>query len=1592
MTRRESNKETATMESISTSASAATPLLPLRLRRAGLALALACTLGACLALAAAPAVAIVFHQQTGSFNGEDAPSGPFTAISMDSAATDSSGDVYVLEANVFGFGHSVVDKFDAKGAYASVQITGAGTPAGSATNGESFAFAHVFGLLGVSGVAVDNTASGPNSGDVYVADTGHHVVDRFSGSTGAFECQITARTPSSKEEEEHECNGASGSEPTGGPAGLEPTGLAVDSAGDLYVANEQENEEAIDEFGPHGEFLRQIANAQTGSHLSAKMGSIALDAAGDIYVTNYESNVVQLSPGGAFSSVVDERSPYAVAVDPSTDHVDVSIVASNEPRTVAIAEYEPSATTPLDTFASASEANTKYPALAIGPTGNVYVGRFAFSFAPTDVMIFSPDIAIPNATTRAATEVGETTATLNGHLDPDAAHGGTEVQACRFEYGPTTAYGDTASCTPGPPYAGAEDVSAAISELRSSSTYHFRVVASNSNGIASYGEDETFQTRGAPTIDHESAEGLTTSVRFLAKINPRGYDTSCQVQYVTDASFQQSRWAGATSASCKPEDIGSGFSDVKVLFKVGGLARATTYHYRILASNQAGLAGYPDRTFETYGVKSYAVEEFKSSQINGGQWSPGEPESSQAGSHPYEIVSSVEFSKTTEFSFCIECNGGNGEETEFTDATVVNTKDIHTELPPGLIGNPQAVPKCDRYRVNAETCPGDTQVGRIELWLDKAIDGRSEENTVNRLAGYSQPLYNVTPSGNSPAEFGAFIEGQAGAWIAFRLRSGGDYGVTADALNIVGLAVPEKIRVRVWGVPADPAHDADRTCFENGHSLVGCASDKPLKPLLRNPTSCTGPQTLMATADTWEEPGGYVQATTEVPGFTDCGKLRFEPSLEAQPTSSVADSPTGLHVDLHVPQDVNKAGFEEPGGLATPDLKDSKMVLPAGLVTDPSAADGLRSCSEAQVGYLRAKSLEVGRAQFTPGPAECPDSAKVGSAEVITPLMDHPLPGAVYVATPWANPFKSLLALYIPLYDAKTGVVIKLYGKVSADPVTGQLTTVFPENPQLPFNDLKVDFFPGSRAALTTPFTCGSYSVHNDFTPWSAPEGKDATPLSAPFVIGSMPGGGACVGGEAAAPNTPGFEAGMASPIAGAYSPFVLRLKREDGSQRFSGLSVTLPPGLIGRIAGLEECPQSGIETAIGHSHEGEGVLELSHPSCPAGSLVGSVHVGAGSGAPDYVAGRAYFAGPYEGAPFSLAIVTPALAGPYDLGAVVVRAGLYIDRNTAQVTVRSDPFPWILDGIPLDIRNIDVDVNRKEFTLNPTSCSVMSITGQESSSTGQSAGLADRFQAGGCTTLPFHPAFSASTSGVTSRKEGASLAVHVASSMGEANIAKVKVTLPKQLPSRLETLKGACPEGVFAANPASCPAGSSVGTAVARTPILNNPLTGPVYIVSHGGAAFPDVEVVLQGEGVMIVLDGKTNIQNGITTSTFETVPDAPVTSFEMSLPKGAHSILSAPGVNLCSFAAGTVLAKKTVTVKVRLHGRVRKRRIMRLLPTRAGSSLLMPTTIQGQNGAVINQNTPIEVTGCATASVKRKTSHARHRKRKARKTIKKHG
>jgi hypothetical protein len=609
------------------------------------------------------------------------------------------------------------------------------------------------------------------------------------------------------------------------------------------------------------------------------------------------------------------------------------------------------------------------------------------------------------------------------------------------------------------------------------------------------------------------------------------------------------------------------------------------------------------------------------------------------------------------------------------------------------------------------------------------------------------------------------------------------------------------------------------------------------------------------------------------------------------------------------------------------------------MVVNPSSADGLQGCSSAEIDL------------HGEGPAHCPNAAKVGSVEVTTPLLERPLPGAVYIAKQADNPFNSLLAIYIVVEGQ--GVIVKLAGHVELDPVTGRLKTTFEENPQLPFEDFKLHFFDGPRAPLTTPSSCGAYAATTQLTSWS--RGTPIEPTIAPFTIGT-----GCIQGFA-----PSFSAGTTNNQAGADSAFTTTFSRTDQDQNLSAIALTTPPGLLGKLKGVTQCPEP---------QAGQG-------ECGPESLIGEATTAVGSGSSPYwvKGGKVYLTGPYNGGPFGLSVVVPTTAGPFTLtgnggpGREIVRASIHVDPHTAQITVLSDPLPTILEGIPLQIKTVNVTINREHFIFNPTNCSPLSVAGTIASTQGAAAGVSSPFNATNCAKLPFKPVFTTSTSGKTSKANGASLVVKVSQKPGEANIHKVNLQLPLVLPARLTTLQKACTEAQFNANPAGCPVASNIGVATAVTPVLNVPLSGPAYLVSHGGAAFPDVEFILQGQGVTIVLDGATDIKKGITYSKFETVPDAPISSFETVLPQGPHSALAANG-NLCA-STKTVSVRKRVTIHVHGHAK----RVTKTVKHTVSQPLTMPTTITGQNGAQVKQNTKISVTGCPKKAKTNKAGKAKH-------------
>ena len=684
-----------------------------------------------------------------------------------------------------------------------------------------------------------------------------------------------------------------------------------------------------------------------------------------------------------------------------------------------------------------------------------------------------------------------------------------------------------------------------------------------------------------------------------------------------------------------------------------------------------------------------------------------------------------------------------------------------------------------------------------------------------------------------------------------------------------------------------------------------------------------------------------------MPAVNGCNQLVFAPTISAQPSTDRASSPSGL--DFNV--DFHDEGFISGTGTAQSQLKDTVVTLPEGFTINPSAGVGLAGCTPAD--YAR-ETLDS-----EPG-AGCPNESKLGTVEVISPALSTPLHGSLFIAQPYENPFPepeqghpngTLVALYIVLKNPETGILIKLAGKATPNPVTGQLTTTFDNNPQLPFDHFNFHFREGQQAPLISPPACGSYTTQAQLTPWSEP--TKALSETSSFTISKGFDGGACPSGGVP-PFHPGIQSGTLNNNAGAFSPFYVHLTRTDGEQEISEFSTNLPPGLTGDLSGIPFCPEADIAAA---RHK-TGAQEQAEPSCPAGSEIGHTLVGTGVGAVlAYVPGKIYLAGPYHGAPLSIVSVTSAVVGPFDLGTVVIRFGLNIDPITAQVSVSpssSEPIPTIIDGIVTHVRDIRVYISRPGFILNPTSCDPLAISSTLSSNLGASTTVSSPFQAASCSSLAFKPTFKATSSAKTSRANGESLHVAItypnAPQGTQANIKSVKVDLPRQLPSRLTTLQKACVAKVFEANPSACPAASRVGSAKAVTPILPVPLEGPAYFVSYGDLKFPELIIVLQGYGFTIYLHGETFIsKTGITSSTFRTVPDQPFSSFELTLPQGPYSALASNG-NLCKVKGG----------------------------------LKMPTALTAQNGTVIKQSTPIAVTGCPKA--KKASKAVKHNKKSAHK------
>ncbi|HTA32592.1 MAG TPA: hypothetical protein VK721_04125 [Solirubrobacteraceae bacterium] len=901
----------------------------------------------------------------------------------------------------------------------------------------------------------------------------------------------------------------------------------------------------------------------------------------------------------------------------------------------------------------------------------------------------------------------------------------------------------------------------------------------------------------------------------------------------------------------------------------------------------------------------------------------------QAGSHPFELTTSLAFDVSSRET---PSAGNGGAESPLASAA---PKDVEVALPPGLVGDPNGLPKCsqraflEREELN---CPLDTQVGTVKPFF------------YGTFASAVFPVFNIVPPPGQPAELGFSVAGIGHIPLFFHVRSDSDYGLTAELNEIPETGPLQAAILTLWGVPAEASHDLERegTLGEDGQQSgeickpevqveggvekqTRCPSDAPARPFLTLPSSCGGELPVSVRRDSWQnpeqlslvepEPAGAFHPELNLPPITGCEHLSFTPSLTLAPETTQAGAPSGYTVAVRVPQN------ESPTALATPDLRNATVSLPAGVVLSPSVASGLQACSPAQ---FALHSLTA---------ATCPPQAQIGTVKIATPLVSSPLEGEVFVGQPECALCTSsdaqdgrLLRLLVQAQGS--GVIVKLEGATSIDQSTGQLTARFRELPQLPWEQLQLNLNGGPRAPLANTSACGvPLAASSWLTPYSSESA--AQPTSEPFALS----------GCATPQFHPSFVAGTTANEAGQPSALTVTLSRSDADADFEGVSVHLPPGLLGMLSTVQPCSQAQARAG----------------ACGPQSEIGSATVGAGPGAdPLFLeGGHVYLTGPYEGAPFGLSIVVPAVAGPFNLGAIVVGARIEVSPTTAALTIVSDPLPQSLDGIPLQIKTVNLDIAGNGFIVNPTSCQPSAIEATLTSSDGATAPVSSRFQAADCARLAFQPKLTALTHARTSKADGAYLHVRLVTESGQANIAKVKVDLPSQLPSRLSTLQRACVAAVLEANPAACPAASRVGTATVISPVLHAPLAGPAYLVSHGGSASPDLELVLQGEGVTIDVVGHTTIKRGVIAAAFEALPDVPISSFDLVLDEGAHSLLAAD------------------------------------LPAKArhsmcGQRLTMPVELIAQNGAVIKRTPTIAVWRCTSHTPRRKPrhrvrGHARH-------------
>jgi hypothetical protein len=860
-------------------------------------------------------------------------------------------------------------------------------------------------------------------------------------------------------------------------------------------------------------------------------------------------------------------------------------------------------------------------------------------------------------------------------------------------------------------------------------------------------------------------------------------------------------------------------------------------------------------------------------------------ELTQAGAHPDAIVA---------YRFPIVRHPTYGQ--PVADGEVRN---ITVDLPVGFAGNPTATATCSSFQLlaNPTRCPDDAQIGIVKLYYAQGVSPRSTQ---------AYPVFNMEPGPGQVARFAFNPQVGSPVNIVASVRPDAGYSIRTTLTNISQAAPIEGTELRLWGVPADPIHDQYR-----GHAFVcrrdidtdpascsggGASVGTPPVAFLTNPTFCGPAPVTNTSVTTWDgvtDEASYTQST----GPTGCDKLTFEPSISVRPDSTQADAPTGLAVDIDIPQNAN------PNGIATPTLKDAAVTLPEGVSIAPPEANGLEACTNAQVGIGTNNAIT------------CPQASKIGDVEIVTPLLRETLSGPIYLAQPLPG---RMFRLFLVAGNDERGLSIRLEGDLTLDQSTGQITATFKDNPALPFSSLRLRFKGGPRAPLSTPQTCGTKTTVGQLTPWADPNAAPAQ-ISSSFEV-SFDGKGAPCPARGFAP---GFRAGLTNPQAGSDSSFSLMFTRNDYEQELRSIGVDMPAGLLARIKDVPLCD----------------LARAANGTCGEESRIGSANAASGAGTqPFQLPGRVYLTDGYKGGQFGLSIVVPAVAGPFDLGTVVVQASIHVDKVTTALRIDSDPMPTILQGVPLRMRMVNVNIDRPKFMVAPTNCAPSAVNGRIGSLQGAVAAVASRFQVANCARLPFKPKMTLAIGGRGRTKAGVTTPLKVTLEMpaGNANNRSVQVTLPRTINARLPVINKACTLEQFQAG--KCGETSpQVATAEAYTPLLKDPLRGPAYFVRNPARRIPDLMVALKGQ-VDVDLTGKVTIPRDLTLRTlFDTVPDVPITKFSLSFVAGRNGTVGNIS-NMCTAAARKVPAK---------------------------------LVLKGQNGRVVRKNQRLAVAGCGRPTKK---------------------